>query len=111
MVPLYRLSEYRCIVEDPVCPATIDKLDGEALILKSGWITCKHILTECDIESPIFWPVTITLYLPAEAVEGTDKLIVVAADLLYFIDKEGEAKLAVTPVSAKEDRMTVPLNL
>ena len=54
---------------------------------------------------------TITSYLPAEVVAGTDMLIVVVAGSLYLIDSEVDAIVAVIPVSAEEDKFTVPLNL
>ena len=59
---------------------------------------------ECVNEPSLFWPVTTALYLPVATFVGTDRPIVAVADWLYFIEKEGDAKLAVTPVSAEQDR-------
>jgi len=89
----------------------MDKHEGEAEMLKLGCITCKAMFTEWDNEPSVLWPVTITLYSPAEVVVGTDMLIVVVAARLYWMANEWEAKLAVTPASAEEDKLTVPLNL
>jgi hypothetical protein len=69
------------------------------------------MLTECDSEPSVFLPVTTTLYFPAAVVDGTVMVIVVVADWLYLIDTEEGATFAVTPVSADEDKFTVPLNL
>ena len=62
------------------------------------------MLIEWVSEPSLFLPVTTTLYLPAAAVFGTDSVIVVVADTLYFIATEDAARLAVTPVSAAEDK-------
>ena len=110
-VPLNRLSEFSRISEVPVCPETIDSHEGETLMLKSGCITCSSILKECDSDLSGVWPVTTTLYSPAEVLEGTIMLIVVVADWLYFIDNVEDAILAVTLVSEEADKFTVPLNL
>jgi len=110
-VPLNRLSESSFICVVSVCPAEMDKDDGKALMLKSGWITCTPMLTECDSAYSVFWPVTTMLYLPAEVDAGTIMLICVVAPLLYLIASEEAAMFASTPVSAEADKFTVPLNL
>lgn len=69
-VPLNLLSELAPMIEFSVVPLAIERQEGRALTLKSGFITWIERVTERVMDPTSLFPVTVIWYLPSAVVEG-----------------------------------------
>jgi hypothetical protein len=103
-VPVNPLRAVTVIVEVPRDPLLMLKDEGDAEIEKSGEVTCTVTLMVW-LNDPLV-PVTVTEYVPLLALLGT---VTVSVDVPDVITELG-LRLAVQPVGAVAESVTVPVN-
>jgi hypothetical protein len=103
-VPVNPLRAVTVIVEVPEDPRLMLKDAGEADIEKSGEVTCTVTIVEWFTDP--FVPVTVTEYAPLAALLGTVTFNVDVPEVEIWVG----LRVAVQPVGAVVDSVTVPVN-
>ena len=110
-VPLNRLSETASMIEFSVVPLAIERQEGRAWRLKSGFITCIEMVTERVMDPASLFPVTVIWYLPAAVADGIAIFAVVVTAWLLLSVNVAEARLHIIALLVEQDKSTAPVNL